>query len=213
MLRSPDRLTAGIPFFYISLNTSETGAARSRRLRRAFRGHTLVHVPAVDGNASAREYVQSEPRFHHLLKRNTPSEMGCSLSHVRAIQAADAYCASAGCDMAVVMEDDATADLLPLWTSSLDALASSLPDNWAVVQLQLIAQEREWLAMMAEWRARPSMAIPHDRRSHFGTGAYLIHRCAPSRMLTASRSRAPRPPVTPLRLAPEPALWLRPLRR
>ena len=43
--------------------------------------------------------------------------------------------------MAVIMEDDVTADLLPLWTrGQLHELATSLPDNWAVVQLQLIAQ-------------------------------------------------------------------------
>ena len=48
-----------VPFFFVSLNTSATGAARTQKLRRAFAGATthLELVPAVDGNASARYYT------------------------------------------------------------------------------------------------------------------------------------------------------------
>ena len=42
--------------------------------------------------------------------------------------------------MALIMEDDVTAALLPYWTVSLPGLASSLPLHWGVVQLQLIAE-------------------------------------------------------------------------
>ena len=193
-----------VPFFYISLNSSSSGAARSRKLQQAFgkwpaHVEMLTLVPAVDGNASGRSYAHADAQYNHVLKRNTPSEVGCSMSHVLAIQRAEAYCARTGCEMAVIMEDDVTPSLLPYWTQTLPRLASTLPDSWAVVQLQLIAQEREWTELMQAWRSAsyPShtesrqwqqagdesvspytapLAVLHDRRRHFGTGAYLISR-------------------------------------
>ena len=89
----------------------------------------LEHIPAVNGNTSARLFVHSDSQYGHLLKRNTASEMGCSLSHVRAIRRAAEYCERARCDMAVIMEDDVTSDLLPLWRMSLTEMVTSLPDN------------------------------------------------------------------------------------
>lgn len=168
---------ADVPIFYISLNRSATGRARGVRLHSTFSAvaRHVELVPAVDGNSSADRFMHTDQQFNHLLRRNTPSEMGCSLSHVVAIRRAEEYCLATGCDMAVIMEDDVSGHLLPFWTISLFDLAASLPDNWAVVQLQLIAQAREWEGLMEDWRARPSLAIPHDRRRHFGTGAYLIH--------------------------------------
>ena len=142
-LASHSPAPSSVPFFFISLNTSQTGALRTKKMLAAFSGITkhLEHVPGVDGNASARDYTHADAQYNHLLKRNSMSEIGCSMSHVQAIRRAEAYCSRHSVEMAVIMEDDVTADLLPLWTrGQLHELATSLPDNWAVVQLQLIAQ-------------------------------------------------------------------------
>ena len=168
----------GVPVFFLSLNRTATGRARSRAMQASFEaaGRHVELVPAVDGNASANEFTHTGKQLQHLLKRNTMSEMGCTLSHVLAIRRAEDYCTATGCEMAVVMEDDVSAELLPHWTVSITELAASLPENWAVVQLQLVAQKREWMGLMSEWRVdRSRLTIPHDRRSHFGTGAYLMH--------------------------------------
>lgn len=168
----------GVPVFFLSLNRTATGRARSRAMQASFEaaGRHVELVPAVDGNASANEFTHTGKQLQHLLKRNTMSEMGCTLSHVLAIRRAEDYCTATGCEMAVVMEDDVSAELLPHWTVSITELAASLPENWAVVQLQLVAQKREWMGLMSAWRVdRSRLTIPHDRRSHFGTGAYLMH--------------------------------------
>ena len=172
-----DAFFDGVPVFFLSLNRTATGRARTAKLHASFdaAGRHVELVPAVDGNASARDFTHVDQHFHHLLRRNTASEMGCTLSHVLAIRRAEEHCRTAGCEMAVIMEDDVGAELLPHWTVSITELAASLPDNWAVVQLQLIAQQREWEGLMSAWRARPSLTVSHDRRSHFGTGAYLMH--------------------------------------
>ena len=162
-----------VPFFFISLSSE-----RTELLTRSFANVTnhLEHVQAVRGNESARDFALSTQQYTHLLKRNTPSELGCALSHLLAIRRAEERTAATGAQMAVVMEDDVSSAIVPLWTRSLSDLVSSLPDNWAVVQLQLIAQRREWLDLRAAWRSSPAPAVLQDRRRHFGTGAYLIHR-------------------------------------
>jgi GR25 family glycosyltransferase involved in LPS biosynthesis len=178
-----------VPFFYISLATA-SGARRAARLRTHCANLTqhLEHVPAVDGNASARAYARSDLQLARLLKWNTPSEIGCTMSHVKAVLRAEQHCAAAGCSMAVILEDDVTAELVRHWTADLHGVAATLPDNWAVLQLQLIAQQREWEALAAAWRREPNrLAVPHDRRRHFGTGAYLIHRRGMQQLLHAFR--------------------------
>lgn len=164
-----------VPVFFISINGSE----RLRRFRSTFSSFAHVqHVPAVT-NATTADYMVHFDQYRRLLTRNTPSELGCALSHVSAIAAAERHCARRGCAMAIVVEDDASDDLLPHWTRSLPEIAAALPLNWAVLQLQLIAEAKEWDRLEAGWRAAPPpapAAALHDRRLHFGTGAYLIHR-------------------------------------
>ena len=182
-------LAPDVPFFFISLLSSPSGRWRAARVQRHFANvtSTLRHVPAVDGNRSARSYVHTDHQLNKLVKRNTLSEIGCSMSHVNAIARAERHCAAVGCPMAVIMEDDVTAELTRFWTArALHTLAASLPENWAVVQLQLIAQKREWDELIESWRAQPSvLAVPHDRRRHFGTGAYLIHQRGMRQILQA----------------------------
>ena len=115
------------PAFFISLNTTASGARRAQQLEAAFARDAhgagvfsrLELVPAVNGNASARSFVHAEAQLNHLLKKNSMSEIGCSISHVVAIQRAERYCAARGLEMAVIMEDDVTAALVPHWTFSL----------------------------------------------------------------------------------------------
>ncbi|KAL1503495.1 hypothetical protein AB1Y20_011977 [Prymnesium parvum] len=120
------------PFFVISLSKK-----RARSVIESLRNVTthVEHVPAVHGNVSAHEYVFHMAQYHHLMRRNTASELGCALSHVHALKRADEYCNAHGCDMAVVMEDDVSTELLPFWSTSINKLTHNLPDSWAVVQV------------------------------------------------------------------------------
>ena len=65
--------------------------------------------------------------------RNKPGAVGCTLSHLKAIRAA--Y--EAGDDVALILEDDAVADLAPWWSLSLEAFADSLPPGWHAAQVRV----------------------------------------------------------------------------
>ena len=103
-----------VPVFFISINGSE----RLRRFRSTFSAFSVVqHVPAVT-NATTADWMVHFDQYRRLLTRNTPSELGCALSHVSAIAAAERHCARRGCEMAIVVEDDASDDLLPATCSA-----------------------------------------------------------------------------------------------
>lgn len=86
-----------VPVFFISIDGSE----RLRRFRRTFSAFEHVeHVPAVT-NATTREWMVHFDQYRRLLTRNTGSELGCALSHVSAIHAAERHCARRGCEMEI----------------------------------------------------------------------------------------------------------------
>eukprot|EP00965_Chrysotila_dentata_P180720 5965372-Pleurochrysis_carterae.AAC.2 len=89
------------------------------------------------------------------------------------------------------MEDDVRSEMLPHWTRSLHALPTHLPDNWAVLQLQLIAQQSEWQTLRTEWRRKPqARARTPDGGRRRATG---MHARAPvitrTRLRVLARSR------------------------
>lgn len=74
-----------VPFFFISLNSTTTGAQRTAKMLATFSSVTthLEHVPAVDGNASARDYTHADAQYNHLLKRNSMSEVASRSTNSR----------------------------------------------------------------------------------------------------------------------------------
>ena len=78
-----------VPFFFISLNSTTTGAQRTAKMLATFSSVTthLEHVPAVDGNASARDYTHADAQYNHLLKRNSMSEVCAGGNAARPVSA------------------------------------------------------------------------------------------------------------------------------
>lgn len=81
-----------VPVLIISLNTTR-GRARFSRLHAELAPHFshIELIPAVD-NETARHHVANDYQWAHLLKRNTPSEVGCALSHLMAAASALRLC-------------------------------------------------------------------------------------------------------------------------
>ena len=60
-----------------------------------------------------------------------PSELGCTLTHLKAIK----YAFDQGYQMVVIMEDDISLNLMPFWKNDLPDLVQKLPKNWKIFQL------------------------------------------------------------------------------
>jgi len=65
------------------------------------------------------------------IKGSQPGVLGCSLAHLMSIK--EAYIE--GLEVALFAEDDASFDLWPFWTHSLEEYLALLPAGWHISQL------------------------------------------------------------------------------
>jgi len=117
--------------------------------------------------------------------------LGKTLSHLDAIYRAR----DEGARAALVMEDDASPELLPTWTSGLDAYVERLPEDWTVVQLSAYGDERAISKLFFDWQSarlrapgRYLSTLPKGLRRLSGTQAYLISRRGMDRLVRAYRA-------------------------
>lgn len=76
------------------------------------------------------------------------SRLGCTLSHLRAIfQAYDEKR-----EYALILEDDATPDLVPTWPGSLKEYIATLPKDWTIVQLSALAYAETLTRLYTKWQ-------------------------------------------------------------
>ena len=76
------------------------------------------------------------------------SRLGCALSHLKAILRAH----DDGREYALIMEDDATPDLVPTWAGSLSDFVKTLPEDWTIVQLSALSYEDKLKDLFTQWQ-------------------------------------------------------------
>jgi GR25 family glycosyltransferase involved in LPS biosynthesis len=99
-----------------------------------------VRIPAVSGieyirNPGSESWISPElhPFLDGVVQRHesSPSEIGCLLSHFKAIL----YGYRSGVSSLLVLEDDVDFSCVGLWNSSLSSLILKLDSDWNFVQL------------------------------------------------------------------------------
>jgi Glycosyltransferase family 25 (LPS biosynthesis protein) len=170
-----------IPFFYINLDSASD---RRRNIETSFQ--------VISKNLTRIKGVEARQEYSHLLHplpgalpgrcenvwTNTPepydkqfwSALGCSLGHLKTIS----YLHRLNLSRAIIIEDDASIELLPFWTTSLDEFVSELPPRWSMVQLSLTGSADMWRDAHSKWQ-RQGGAVSKNRR-FWGAVAYLISR-------------------------------------
>lgn len=122
-----------IPVLYINLDGS---TKRQKFIEDQFIKYSIkgIRVSGVRGTAlkslrksSDGEEIQFENNFTSL----TPSEVGCTLAHFKAIRTA--Y--DNGYDVAMIIEDDCCFDLLPFWEMSISDVLKIAPPDWNIIQM------------------------------------------------------------------------------
>jgi hypothetical protein len=174
-IAAPAQNAIGYPVFYINLDRSP----QRRQIvedQLAFIGHSeWYRVQAVDGRLHTQSQSQSQSRL-------SSSERACISSHLRAIRAA--Y--ESGCEIAVVMEDDAYFLTTAVWPYTFPELvANEAPKGWTLLNMYPST------AVCGE-RFKSSKFVPHTETANcYLAACYLINRQGMENVLHGASSSAP----------------------
>lgn len=130
-----------VPIVYINMDRS---TCRRKYMETFFDERSIRPTPFRIRGVSGMEYIHDpstepwvSPQLHPLLSQiagrggDSPSEIGCLLSHMKAIL----YGYTARKSALLVLEDDVDFTCVGLWETSLSSLIRRLPSDWNFVQL------------------------------------------------------------------------------
>lgn len=151
-----------VPVYYINLQRSQDRNKFMLKQLKKYSVTNYTRVDAIDGKHIEVEYINE---FSNL----TPSEIGCTLSHIKAIH--QAYID--GKEYALILEDDCSFEFVPFWECPLSEFIDSLHQDWMIIQLQTLL-----------WQTYRNAGICHQYTDTIyqpttnihGTTAYLINR-------------------------------------
>lgn len=153
--------TEECPTYYVNLDKSEDRRERVERLFAPFKH--LHRVPGIDGHSksSVMDVLSSKcppsmlPNSFdegnlgvHRGDGTYLSRLGCTLSHVKAILKAH----DDERDYALILEDDATPDLVPTWHGTLRDFVETLPEDWTIVQLSALSYGDKLTDLFVQWQ-------------------------------------------------------------
>lgn len=152
------------PTYYVNLDHSPDRRERMERFFNTF--SELKRVPGVDGHSKTdvlhtlsmkhcppAQLPRSFDDVNLGVKKGSAtylSRLGCTLSHLRAILRA--YDDKR--EYALILEDDATPDLVPTWPGSLKQYIETLPDDWTIVQLSALSYGDELKNLYTQWQSQ-----------------------------------------------------------
>ena len=135
------------------------------------------------------------------------STLGCALSHLLAAR----RMLLDGASVALILEEDAVADLHPLWQAPPHAYPSTMPAGWEALQLAVQASEADWGELRSAWRrARLTWGdAPLIRRDfYWSTAAYLLHARGARKLLGTYDGRSVEAGAAPGVRTPRPTMAL-----
>jgi len=161
-----------IPIYYINLDRSTERRQSMESQVDKYSIPNVHRVPGVDGkNLISRtkgvyphEFGDIKYSVHNYTEEYTLGELACVMSHLLAIQKAR----DDGNDVAIIMEDDISFNLLPLWpiNSVLDIINNAPPD-WTIISMFLI--DPECYNSSIDY-------IPFNIRQCVSSAAYIVNR-------------------------------------
>jgi hypothetical protein len=179
-----DCMLCGLPpIYWINLARSKD---RHDRMLQRLEG-VIEHTKVDAVSPATMVKLLSPSTLTSLRVSNTEGEIASALSQIKAV--AMAY--DAGHEMALVLEDDVTDELIPLWVHPLETITSALPSDWALLQLHLITGDKMWEGMRQEWEHNGAPIAFKQTSVHWGAAAYLIHRRGMKKLLDVFRNDEP----------------------
>lgn len=126
----------GMPIYYINLDKSEHRKCYIEKQCRLYNIHNITRVPGVYGKKLnfSRDIVDfngEQIRYINNFTDCSKSELGCLLSHFKAIYTAYTN----GDQIALICEDDVSFSLLPYWKYNLRDIINDAPNDWDIISL------------------------------------------------------------------------------
>ena len=88
---------------------------------------------SVDGDSFINDYENAVPNRKNRVAKLSTSEIGCTLSHIKAIREIH----NKKHDYAIVMEDDCLLHLIPFWGIDIDYIIANAPKDWGIIQMHI----------------------------------------------------------------------------
>ena len=133
---------------YINLDRSKDRREHVEKTFQECGVPTPIRISAVDGNAfvSGHEVDWLTPELASMLRASmsapsdlletvTAGELGCTLSHIKALK----FAYDQGWSEFVIFEDDISLSSVPFWSDSLSDLARRVPSQWNFVVLNVFS--------------------------------------------------------------------------
>jgi len=121
------------PILYINL---EQNKDRNENILNEFKKNKIKNFKRIDAVYGKKYNFKGDDigdfKFiNNFDKKFSNSELGCTLSHIKAIK--HAYENNLG--TVLILEDDISFDLLPLWKYTIKEITNLAPADWRVIQL------------------------------------------------------------------------------
>jgi len=173
-LSSPLNVRVGdMPIYYINLDRSRERREAMDAQLRALGLSNYERVAAVDGSALASWHGGSMGDGLYFTNDfsqdgSTIGELGCTLSHLKTLASIDLT--KTHKQVALILEDDASFELVPRWPESLRELLATAPDDWEIIKLH--HNEELWQARSSE----SARFVRHESNDPtYGAVAYLVN--------------------------------------
>ena len=155
-----------IPMYYINLDRS---ISRRNDLEKQLNMYNLtaIRISGLDGKKlkyntnRSKSYLSGEidgTKFISFYPELTPSEIGCTLSHFKAVE--QAY--NDGHQIAIILEDDIGFDMVPHWDKTMHDIITTFPSNWTVINLNSSCNINK--------------IISYTQKQCWSTSAYILNR-------------------------------------
>lgn len=155
-----------IPCYYINLDRSIGRRKKMEKITAPISNRT-TRVPAIDGKKMEDAGIMHGIQYVTNFKLSS-SQIACTLSHIKTIKMIE----DAGHDAALVLEDDASFDLVPFWPNDyINHILETMPENTGIIQLYWGKHEKQYCQIHDKHEL-----VEQDPRTCYGTVAYIITR-------------------------------------
>lgn len=126
-------IISDIPIYWINLDRS---IERRERLEKIFTENSLINkrIEAIDGKNINIQEIKEKYKISRIYKKQIRSAIGCSLSHIKAIN--EAY--NDNLENVIIIEDDCNFEYLKHKIIPLKDLMK-IKNDWEIIQLSIIS--------------------------------------------------------------------------